>query len=240
MKRKALLIGNSNGLSGIQIDLERFESFLHSNEGGAWNLDEIIVLPNASKKELFSSIDDIIRLKVDYCIVYFSGHGAFERQTFLELADGSVINENELFNLSDRQLTIFDCCRSVIKREIFESVNASFESLEVIDSDREYYRKKYNERILKATKQQAILYSCEIGEVSYDTGNGSVYTNALLETLETMNVTLTVGQAHYEAVKLVNSSWNIHKRNKEDRQNPNAILPKCFTSQQLIFSQEIS
>ena len=236
MKRKALLIGNSRGLTGVQIDLDNFESFLHSNEGGAWNLDEITVLPNATNKQLNLAIESIRESQADYCIVYFSGHGGFERQTILELADESLINENELHHLSTRQLTIFDCCRYQEERVIFESANASLESFEISDSNREYYRKKYDERILKAIPQQARLYSCSIGEISNDTPEGGIYTKALLEL---KGITQTVGEAHSKAVEIVNSSWNIFQEKREDKQNPDAILPKCFTFQQLIISQEV-
>ncbi|HHX2503563.1 TPA: caspase family protein [Neisseria subflava] len=233
MKRKALLIGNSNGLSGVKVDLERFESFLYSNIGGAWNRNEINILPNATSQELTSVLTNVKNNNVDYCIVYFSGHGGFERQTVLELSDKTIISENLLHNLSQRQLTIFDCCRSMSQKAIYESAQLSTEIFDLSKRSRDFIREKYNQRIMQSIPQQAKLYSCSIGEISNDTSKGGIYTQALLDAAPYAQ---TVGDVHNLAQRLVQTRWN---NSQNEKQNPEAILPKCLTSQQLIFSLKL-
>lgn len=236
MKRRALLIGNSNGLPGVQIDLKNIQSFLYSKQGGAWNVDEIFTLPNATKEELEEHVYRVKVNNTDYCIVYFSGHGGFQRQTILELSDKSIIHENLLFNLASRQLTIFDCCRCIVPEAIFESAALSTESINFADSDREYFRRKYSTRIMQAIPQQAKLYSCSVDEISNDEERkGGVYTQALLEATKYYQ---TVGEVHQFAGRLIDSRWN-STHSESEQQHPDAVLPKCLTSQQLIISQKL-
>lgn len=62
MKRKALLIGNSNGLSGVQKDLLDFQKFLLSNQGGAWYRSEIIIIEKSDLKTVRDAISTIKRI----------------------------------------------------------------------------------------------------------------------------------------------------------------------------------
>lgn len=241
-KRKALLIGNSNGLEGVKVDLANFKSFLMSNKGGAWNDDEIVVLAHARLLTLDATIRSIKSDNVDYCIVYFSGHGAYQRatdsrwgETILELEDGNTIHESKFDGLSQRQLTIIDSCRSVVEHIILDSIQLSTESVNFAENERERFRMKYNHRIMKAIPQHAKLYSCSVGEVSIDMGErkGSAYTNALLKATE--HDIETVHQAHSKAVELI-KEYDLRKKfSQYGMQHPEAVLPKCLTSQQLIF-----
>lgn len=232
MKRKALLIGNSRGLTGVKTDLKKMKSFLYSNHGGAWNYDEIITINNATKTQLGDTIDFIKKDNTDFCIVYFSGHGGFKRQTLIELSDESLINEDFLYHISPRQITIFDCCRSTIQESAYDSAKLSAESINFNEKDRNYYRQLYENRIMQSIYQQIKLYSCSIGEISNDTRNGGVYTQALLQSVQTYQ---TVGEIHRNAAKIVDTTWNDEHR-PEEQQHPDAILPKCLTSQQLVLS----
>lgn len=236
-KRKALLIGNSNGLEGVKVDLANFKSFLMSNKGGAWNDDEIVVLAHATLLTLDATIRSIKSDNVDYCIVYFSGHGAYQRatdsrwgETILELEDGNTIHESLFNGLSKRQLTIIDSCRNIMEHIILDSIQLSTESVDFSENERQRFRMKYNHRIMEAIPQHSKLYSCSIGESSNDTVQGGIYTQALLNAIK-YNAE-TVGEVHTIAKDLIDRNWNNHK---EDKQHPEAILPKCLTSQQLIF-----
>lgn len=240
MKRVALLVGNSNGLAGVKIDLAKFKSFLMSNQGGAWNSDEIIELHHATKSELIEAISFIKSLLVDYCVVYFSGHGAYIRkvnpknnETILELEDENLVEESVFNNLAERQLTILDCCRNVVEIPICDGLQPMMESINLNEYKREAFRKKYNLKIMGAIPQHAKLYSCSIGESSIATSDGSIYTEALWEAVK-MGAE-TVNQVHDKATDFVIKYWNYNQQDKNLTQNPKAKLPKCLTSQQLIF-----
>lgn len=228
MKRKALLIGNSNNLSGVQKDLLNFKNFLSSNKGGAWYDSEIVIIEKSNLSKVREEINKIKLESPDYVITFFSGHGAYKRGTILQLADNNTINEAELFYLAKRQLSIFDCCRSKI--ETFAH-SMSMDSYNLSESSKEYVRILYNQRIKQSIEQQIRLYSCSIGEVSYDTTQGGIYFQNLLESARKFEYGSTenrVSSCHQRAKELT------QKAIKE--QHPDAILPKCLPSQELILS----
>lgn len=228
MKRKALLIGNSNGLSGVKLDISNMSSFLTSDRGGAWISSEFVVLMNPTKIELTTAINKIKLERPDFCLVLFSGHGGYRKQTILELnKHGEEVEESLLLNLAPRQITILDCCRSVINTVTKSLDSVSFSSL------RESYnsvRQRYDQRIMQAIPQQVQLYGCSVGQASYDTSEGAVYLNNFLaaaKAIDTSSSSKTVGMAHAEAAELTI---------KQKKQTPDAVLPKCLTLQQLIIS----
>lgn len=236
MKRKALLIGNTGGLNGVALDVERTSEFLKNRVGGAWFESEIEVLMNPRKAALQISLQ---RLKVqapDYVVLLFSGHGAYQRQTILELNNyEETIEESALLNLAPRQLSIFDCCRVVS-----EQIQKSTIALDAL-SFRESYdplRERYDARIMQAVPQQARLYGCAIGQGSYDTPNGALYLTNLLASARTIDAYTqykTVELAHAEARdKTIAQVKSDPKCDKP--QTPEAYLLKCMTAQQLIIS----
>lgn len=52
MKRIALLVGNTNGLSGVTVDLKNYIAFLKSDFGGSWYDSEIIVMSSPTRHDL--------------------------------------------------------------------------------------------------------------------------------------------------------------------------------------------
>ena len=97
-------------------------------------------------------------------------------------------------------------------------------------------RQRYDERIMQAIPQQALLYSCSVGQVSYDTANGGVYLSNLLKAAQTLGRDQSfkhVGLAHEEA--MVPTAEHSLKE-KHGHQVPEAVLPKCLSSQQLVIS----
>lgn len=80
MNRYALLFGNTNGLKGVQKDLYNFKKFLMSDIGGAWYEKEIFVKENVSKSWLLENIEILRKAKLDYLIIYFSGHGGLNKK----------------------------------------------------------------------------------------------------------------------------------------------------------------
>lgn len=236
MKRKAILIGNTSGLDGVKIDLNNFSSFLKTKKGGAWRDNEIEYILDERKSALLSKIDSFKKQSFDYVTVMFSGHGGQERQTILELnASGEKIEETLLRKIATRQLNIYDCCRTY--PSIFaKSLGLESESFsEALLDSADMIRQRYDKRIMQSIEQQALLYSCKIGQVSYDTPNGGVYVSNLLKSATQIRSDerfKLVGIAHQEAAELTFENSKKHAQ----PQQPESILPKCLSEQQLIIS----
>lgn len=237
MKRKAVIVGNTSGLEGVKVDIARFAEFLKSDLGGAWYDSEIDILVNERKSSLLQKIDELKNQLFDYVVVMFSGHGGQLRQTVLEInGEGEIIQETDLRQISNRQLNIYDCCRafpSPMTKSAMESLGES------IAKSKNITRQFYDDRIMQAIPQQALLYSCSIGQVSYDTPSGGVYLANFLKAAGNIaygqNFKL-VSLAHQESVL---PTMENSLKEKEGIQLPEAILPKCLTSQQLIISMKI-
>jgi len=234
MKRRALLIGNSNGLAGVKLDIANYAKFLSSDHGGQWFESEIIIRMNPSKKFLQETIQSIKNESPDFAFVVFSGHGAYEKSTILEInKDEEFINEMDLIGIAKRQILIFDCCRNVIIKESVELRKAGG-TLSLYGSTTNT-RLLYETRIMQAIEQQNRLYACSIGESSLDTEKGGLYTQNLIGSAKPQSISLykLVGDAQDEAsTKTTNMAWVNHLH----RQHPTATLTKCLSSQQLIFS----
>jgi len=231
MKRKALLIGNSNGLSGVKLDISNFRSFLKQSVGGQWYDSEITIEMNPTKAGLLSTISTLKKEYYDFCFVVFSGHGAYQKGTVLEInGKEETIHENDLKCISSRQISIFDCCRNVISVPLQERIQDSVKMF----ATGNLIREKYDSRIMQSIEQQISLYACAVGESAIDTENGGLYINNLLKAAKNVQFNYKlVGVAHEEAASATqNEAW----RKEWHRQNPTATLPKCLSSQQLIIS----
>lgn len=234
MKRKALLIGNTQGLAGVQTDIKKTESFLRSDTGGAWFGSEIDVFTNPRRTDLLAHVARIRQSSPDYVFLLFSGHGGAEkRTTILELNGmGETIPEDMLFDISSRQTSIFDCCRVVVQESYVKAHTAdrrmALESVSTV-------RQRFDARILQAIPQQVRLYACSIGQASNDTPDGAIYLQNLLNAAKSLSYNemfKTAEQAHSEATTVTVAAT----ANLRNKQTPEAFLPKCLTSQRLILS----
>lgn len=234
MKRKALLIGNTNNLPGVQTDMQKTCAFLGDQVGGGWLPSEIVELRNPSRHELLGRIKLLKSESIDYAFVLFSGHGGHAHQTVLELnAAGETINESELWNIAPRQITIYDCCRAHIQEPVVES--AMMESLSASVDWRNGLRARYEARIMQAIPQQVRLYACLESQSAYDLGKGAIYLGHLLDSacdIGSSQLFKTVESAQEQAYSLTVAT----AASAGYQQNPDAALPKCLTHQQLILA----
>lgn len=232
MKKKIVIIGNNEGLPGVKVDIENYKQFFKSPFGGNWLDEEIDVKLNPLKTELIIELNRLKGLLLDYLIVIFSGHGGQERETMLELnSRGELIGESELKYLASRQLNIYDCCRcypiSINESRQFEALAKPFSNINT--------REKFDKRIKQAISQQVSLYSCSIGEVSNDTSEGGVYSKYLIQSAKNVvDDFKLIGNAHNEAYNLTVD--NNKKLQIDKHQHPDAVLPRCLSTQQLIIS----
>lgn len=230
MKRSALLIGNSGGLEGVAIDLDRTSSFLKSSLGGQWRDTEITRLLNPSRRQVDEVLGRIRAARVDYNFFLFTGHGCHAGQTQLSLNDHEKIEESAFYGIADRQLSIFDCCR-VVSQVLTKALEARAMSFDSISSTRE----RYEQRIMQAAKQHSKLYSCSLGEVSYDSPEGAAYLGQLLAAVKAIPLgmsTMTVEEAH--SIARAKTIENGNRR--DERQTPAAVLPKLPRDMQLILA----
>jgi len=113
MKKRILMIGNTDDLRGVPVDMNDYYYFFLSPADGNWRSDEIDILMNPTRRELRSTIREIENADYDYLITIFSGHGCeSDGETILGLnGQGETIAMSELTNLSPKQLLLLDCCR---------------------------------------------------------------------------------------------------------------------------------
>jgi len=201
LKRKALLIGNSKvtpPLPGVEKDLLRYENFLITNYGGAWNNSEIIVSLNDDYSTLLTKKNNLNG--ADYSFVLIAGHGRHEKnQTFSGIKEETClwINENDTIPVSDlfptvRRCTILvDVCRNIVHiMKAFSKAEFYTEAIKRRDGlylTREEYRNKYDRTIINCPENRIIMYSCNIDQTAGDDGDGGVFSNNMLNTVKCDN-----------------------------------------------------
>lgn len=234
MLRKALLIGNTGGLPGVKQDLKKTRTFLESDVGGNWLPSEIVELTNPSRDKLLVNLELLKNQSVDFAFVLFSGHGGHVRETVLELnPDNETISESVLCNLAQRQITIYDCCRVLIEERL-EKSNMMF-LMTAPPARNDDLRARYEARVMQAIPQQVRLYACSVSQYAYDFGKGAVYLGHLLDSaraIEANESFKTVERVQEQAYQLTVKT----AESKGHLQQPDAVLPKCLTQQQLILA----
>lgn len=234
MKRKAIVLVNDDGvLEGISRDIQNITDFLTSLSGGSWNNSEIEVIRNPTLSTLRVKLATQHLLNLDFCLVFFSGHGGSDgRKTHIQINNQKeTIEESALFGFAKKQINFFDCCRK-FSRRLAEASQRSF-SAEMYDSINNNLispiqsRKIYEDLINQAINQNPIFYSCELNEVSYDSPDGAVYLTSYLKTASeytkyTSEKSKLAIQVHQVAAKYVKS---LNPR-PEGNQNPTYVYPK--------------
>jgi hypothetical protein len=226
MKRKAILIGCpgvGGFLEGVANDLQLYASFLKSDKGGGWFNTEIVTIYNKSKKIIVDSIETIKMECNDVVFSVFSGHGEYddidksERQLYISNDD--YIYESEIFNLSTKQIAIFDTCAELKSTRILNKKMEHF-------SARAYYnREKYEQICLKCPDQLLRLYSSQKGDYSNDTPRGGLYSVNLVNILKSnTDKILNIVSAHTAVSPTVIKASN-------DKQHPDYMIPRLLPNQ---------
>ena len=232
MKKQILIIGYANGLKGVKSDLDNYYRFFRSPMGGGWYEDEICILPHTSSAQVMKYIDYFCRMRLDYFIFVFCGHGASMRDEVVMQVNNTdpFIREKDILNVAPRQLSIFDCCR---ERESDDSF-ASLTEMRLFSSGgqiRGNARQRYEQRIMQAVPQSACLYACSVGECADGNNSGGLYSYSLLKAARNIvgeTDYKTVGRCHYEACQQLEA--------KNAAQHPDYKLPRCLVNRSLILS----
>lgn len=236
MKRRAILIfndgGPSNYLPGVKLDKANYLNFLKSDEGGAWEENEIKVFDNNCSRELLLNYIDFWRRieQTAYWLIIFSGHGYTndKNEAILELSSSKECSVNEIKNATDntRRLLIADSCRSVI-HSITDSLKRErklFSEKATADSHRERCRALYMDQLENVYKDSFnAAYAAEYDQCANDDDTtGGYYSYELLKAANTM---IEDRKASYRIDDWVVPFENFHKVARE------AVIAKSSGSQ---------
>lgn len=204
----ALLMGysgwdrkDSNPLSSLK-DIDNYESFLMSDQGGCWEDTEIIKLQDETlykvREELYKGI------KYDFAFVVYSGHGCIDKtkgchRFEINNNDDDDIFETDLFNLSDKLIFIYDSCSGLYtpQSEKLTLLNERLEQrrkLQKIDEIKIAYKEWYE----SCPNQQLRFYASQYNTPAYDRedGKGGEYSYELLNVLRNATVSMNIVKAH--------------------------------------------
>ncbi|CAI0845748.1 Uncharacterized protein containing caspase domain [Serratia fonticola] len=240
MKSKAIIIANTVGLPGVDVDIKNITSFLTSIEGGAWFEDDIVLFKNPSRKILMADLS-AIKNTYDFVIIFFTGHGGQNKNTdLLFLNDkNEYIKVNEINNLATRQVNIIDCCRSQVTDEELDMLFESVAGLEKYSGDRLSQlsaRLKYTSRIMASSPQQVTLYACSENEYSMDTKNGGLYTSLLLNKACNFKYGEGAFQTALTTHTAISPKVTLKARELGNKQNPDYASPRLQEDKQIIIS----
>lgn len=192
LKKRLLLIYNEgiintqSYLKGVLADVENYQHFFRSLEGGAWNDREMKVLHKPSVQDVYSYIDE--NVDSDYFLIVFCGHGYYQDfDTIFELGRGYELPLSDLRGMvkHTRSLIICDCCRVKPQREpIMESLN----SRTVMFSEGGPIRdvglaRMIYDKAIRATDEtiSTIGYASSEGESAGESSKGGYYSHSLLK-----------------------------------------------------------
>jgi len=186
MFRLSIVIkGYSKNEAEIRSDrayVEHYVTFLTSVAGGAWNLEEeLLVLEDPTIEDLETLIDE---LKPDYVLLIMIGHGATqdEKQLF-QINETTIIQAGQLALDVDKQLVILESCRAHTNGRIrtvdlrdrpprFKYGGLVRRALTLDES-----RDLYNAVIDECENGLVVCYPCDDNEVA----TGYYYSSALLQ-----------------------------------------------------------
>ena len=167
IRRKALIIQNPGKASdfrqGVLHDVERFCKFLTSNAGGAWEDNEITVMPADCSVNNIEEYFNRTSNSTDYYLILFTGHGSYQEDKgpICWLMNGDGFNHAWLEEKVSGVPTLFltDSCQGIeklneggkIRKRIFSAVTDS--------TDRQLYRKEYDDKLRNLPKGMFVVGS---------------------------------------------------------------------------------
>lgn len=189
MKRFALIVKGSveeriDDPPGITADVNNLVDWLRSNEGGAWELEEIYPLRSPTWENLRDTYLPVAS-SADYSLLAFFGHGRGATDNKNEML--LRINKEQEISLSDfsastrRSLRLIDGCRQVVPEEFLEGVTKTAAAPQIrMDILRGKHRDLFDSAIEKSGAGVVTLYSTAPGMNAYGTLNGGRFTSSVI------------------------------------------------------------
>ena len=228
MKRCLIIIGNEgtpeNFLPGVKSDVDNYLSFFKSDNGGAWEDDEIISEGVWSKDILQRRIFSKRMDGLDYALIVFAGHGYGEKDgdIYFELSPNNEISLKEIksFFPTQKVMMIADSCQSYLTEELRER-SVLTDSHRAVGR-REELKKKYNQKIEAVCKNAFTFVSAvSLGESAKENSQGGLYSRSLLarakniadDSVYKSNDVVDINKIHTIAMQDV-------KKESNDKQHP--------------------
>lgn len=236
MKRIALIIGNSGDkknpdeyLEGVEKDINNYKKFLLSSIGGLWYENEILVSLNETKEQIQKKIITLKQNKYDFVFILFSGHGSyssFKQCRKLYIFD-DFIYEEQLRNLSSRQIIILDTCAKIEEDFVISTESGLLSENYNLIKGHVNFRENYEKAILSMPEQEVILYSSSIDEYSRDdTELGGYFAyNLLVSAKQNTKNVLSCKEAYSYAKDIVQKKTHNKQNPKCDCIKTSSILP---------------
>lgn len=181
LRRKAFIVGaealaKEQRLPGVAKDKARLRAFLTSDNGGAWEPEEIDVL----EKPAIPPLEGTPAPAFDFVLFYFAGHGyTHQGQTFLCVNDRQDVALDGLWLPAHRQLIILDSCRTRLpESQVVEGHEKTAGMLAGVPdfSYREKCRDLYDAMIMRAEKGRIVLFASAWDEAASESSRGGDFT----------------------------------------------------------------
>lgn len=192
MKRCLIIIGNQgtpnkgNFLPGVSRDVNNYLSFFKSDNGGAWENDEIVQeVYDWTSAGLNSTIYRRRMEGLDYAVIVFAGHGYALRngETYFEFSDGDDVSLSTIKSWFPAQkvLMIADSCQCFINLYREGGILREALAQRQFSQRRDYLRNLYNSHI-GSVPTGAFTFASAVssGESANDTSKGGLYSYNLL------------------------------------------------------------
>lgn len=214
MSRKAFLIESSqlNGepdLPGARVDVTNLRMFLRSDEGGAWDDEEILTL----RKPSWTFLQALLNAErtTDYVFMTFSGHGYHVKGKDLDESRICLTENDEVpvasINPGNPRCTfVIDACRQLILEKSLTEVIAAKEMSRIAAyQDRQAYRRLFDATVAQGEKGIIRMFSCDIDEAAGESRlSGGYYTEALMKCCRDWDTATESGRRNYYSV------WQAH------------------------------
>lgn len=178
MKRFAILIAapklkDHRPLPGTEVDVAKLQAWLRSNQGGAWELNEIKTFSNPSHSDLKPYL--AVQAGCDYAFTAFAGHGymvkgEYGHDTAVCLRDGEDLRVKALNPGNKRWTVLADCCRNIsvdIPSELVKE-SAAYVKAFAEDADRRRCRELFDTAVMAAEQGATYIYSCDKDQTAAD------------------------------------------------------------------------
>lgn len=192
MIRRAVIVGSPGSgapgdrfLPGVQLDLASYESFLRSDNGGAWEASEITVLHKPTRSDVLAALAVARAARPEYSVTIFSGHGWHRNKSseiFIRADEPPLLAVQDFCVGLGKELSIFDACQGLApeQRKMAEDHREHVGAGRPPDPYRAACRALYDSQIRFGPDMRAIMWACSVEENALEIGQGGLFTVSVL------------------------------------------------------------
>lgn len=190
IRRNTLIIQNpGKGVDfrkGVLKDVENFADFLTSNAGGAWENDEITVMPADCSIDSIEKYFNNTSSETDYYLVLFTGHGSYreDKGPICWLMNGQGFTHSWIEEKTSGVPTLFltDSCQGIERLNEGGIIRQRTFSALPNATKRHLYRRDYDDKLRGLPNGMFVVgSSVSPGELAgEDTAKGGYYVSSLI------------------------------------------------------------